>query len=137
MEAERKKRAVILESEGSREAAINKAEGAKRARILASEAHMQEKINEANGVARAMELQAESRQKGLDMVAAALSTPGGQNAASLTLAEQYMTAFGHLAQTSNTVIMPANVADANAMVTQALSVYNALSNGNAMKGNGR
>lgn len=49
VEAERRKRAAILESEGKREAAINIAEGEKRARILASEASMQEKINEARG----------------------------------------------------------------------------------------
>ena len=36
VEAERKKRAQILDSEGSREAAINVAEGKKRSRILAS-----------------------------------------------------------------------------------------------------
>lgn len=36
VEAERKKRAAILESEGQREAEINVAEGRKRARILAS-----------------------------------------------------------------------------------------------------
>lgn len=36
VEAERKKRAVILESEGSREADINVAEGKRQARILAS-----------------------------------------------------------------------------------------------------
>ncbi|EJW83794.1 hypothetical protein WUBG_05297 [Wuchereria bancrofti] len=44
VEAERRKRAAILESEGKREAAINIAEGEKRARILASEASMQEKL---------------------------------------------------------------------------------------------
>lgn len=36
VEAERKKRAAILESEGIREADINVAEGKKRSRILAS-----------------------------------------------------------------------------------------------------
>ena len=35
--AERRKRASVLESEGSRESAINVAEGAKRAEVLASE----------------------------------------------------------------------------------------------------
>lgn len=36
VEAERKKRAAILESEGTREADINVAEGKRQARILAS-----------------------------------------------------------------------------------------------------
>ncbi len=45
VEAERRKRATILESEGKRDASINVAEGAKRSTILASEAQMQEQIN--------------------------------------------------------------------------------------------
>lgn len=50
VEAERKKRAAILESEGKREADINIAEGLKRSRILASEAVKMEKINWAYGL---------------------------------------------------------------------------------------
>ncbi|KAF7636340.1 PHB domain-containing protein [Meloidogyne graminicola] len=61
VEAERKKRAVILESEGFCEAAKNKAEGEKSARILASEAQMQEQVNKSMGLAKAAE--AEKIQK--------------------------------------------------------------------------
>lgn len=49
VEAERKKRATVLESEGTREAAINVAEGCKQAQILASEGEKAEQINKANG----------------------------------------------------------------------------------------
>lgn len=49
MEAERKKRATVLESEGTRESAINVAEGRKQAQILASEGEKQEQINKAAG----------------------------------------------------------------------------------------
>lgn len=49
VEAERKKRAAILESEGIREAEINVAEGKKQSRILTSEANKVEQINEAHG----------------------------------------------------------------------------------------
>ncbi|CAG2111501.1 unnamed protein product, partial [Medioppia subpectinata] len=49
VEAERKKRAAVLESEGRREAEINIAEGMKRSRILASEAIKTEQINSAEG----------------------------------------------------------------------------------------
>jgi regulator of protease activity HflC (stomatin/prohibitin superfamily) len=126
VEAERKKRAAILESEGSREAAINRAEGEKRSRILASEANMQEKINEATGFARAIELQAAARRKGLELVAESLVKDGGADAASLAVAEQYMTAFTGLAKESNTIILPANASDANSMVTQAMSIYKQL-----------
>ena len=36
----------------------------------------------------------------------------------LTVAEQYVQAFGNLAKTSNTVILPANTSDAASMVAQ-------------------
>lgn len=44
-EAERKKRAIILESEGFRQSAINKAEGEKAAAVLASEAQRDAAVN--------------------------------------------------------------------------------------------
>jgi regulator of protease activity HflC (stomatin/prohibitin superfamily) len=50
VEAERKKRAAVLESEGMREAEINVAEGKKKARILSSEAFRTEQINSAEGI---------------------------------------------------------------------------------------
>ena len=49
MEAERKKRANILDSEGDRESAINRAEGLRQSTILASEAVRIEQINKAKG----------------------------------------------------------------------------------------
>ncbi|KAG8297060.1 Stomatin-like protein 2, mitochondrial [Homalodisca vitripennis] len=73
VEAERKKRAAILESEGVRAADINVAEGKRTARILASEAEKQEQINKASGEAAAMLAVAEARAKGLQLVAKALS----------------------------------------------------------------
>ena len=51
MKAEREKRAVILSSEGQRDAAINVAEGEKQQVIKQSEATRQQQINEAEGQA--------------------------------------------------------------------------------------
>ncbi|TKR59596.1 hypothetical protein L596_029244 [Steinernema carpocapsae] len=130
VEAERRKRAAILESEGKRDAAINIAEGQKTARILASEAAMQEKINEAEGQKRSIELKAMARQTALNLVAESLNKQGGQNAASLTVAEQYVSAFQNLAKDTNTIIVPQNVSDVNAMVAQAMTVYSKLSGAN-------
>lgn len=56
VEAERKKRATVLESEGTREAAINVAEGRKQAQILASEGEKAEQINKAAGGCHYMQL---------------------------------------------------------------------------------
>ena len=54
MRAEREKRAVVLQSEGQRDAAINTAEGEKQQVIKASEAKRQQQINEAEGEAAAI-----------------------------------------------------------------------------------
>lgn len=118
VEAERKKRAAILESEGVREADINVAEGKRQARILASEADRQEQINKAAGEAAAMLAVAEARSAGLKLVAGALQKDLGPNAASLSIAEQYVSAFNKLAKTNNTLILPANAGDVSSLVAQ-------------------
>lgn len=120
VEAERKKRAAILESEGIREADINVAEGKRQARILASEAERQEQINKATGEAAAILSIAEARAGGLKVVAQALEEQSGPNAASLSVAEQYVQAFNKLAQTNNTLILPANAGDVSSLVAQVI-----------------
>ncbi|XGW20990.1 hypothetical protein V3C99_004168 [Haemonchus contortus] len=126
VEAERKKRAAILESEGHRESAINKAEGEKRAAILASEAREAEQINVARGQAEALRINAEAKAQAIERIAAALNQKGGDGAASLTVAQQYVEAFQHLAKESNTVILPASLSEPSSMVAQALTLYNSI-----------
>jgi regulator of protease activity HflC (stomatin/prohibitin superfamily) len=123
MRAEREKRAVILSSEGQRDAAINSAEGEKQQVIKASEARRQQQINEAQGQAEAILAVATATASGIRQVADAIQQPGGLEATQLRVAEQYVTQFGHLAQESNTVILPANVADVASMVSVAMRVY--------------
>ncbi|XP_045501966.1 stomatin-like protein 2, mitochondrial [Colias croceus] len=123
VEAERRKRAAILESEGVRAADINVAEGKRQARILASEAEKQEQINKASGEAQAMLAIAEARARGLQRVAAALGAPDSKHAASFSIAEQYVAAFNKLARTNNTLILPANAGDVSNLVAQAMSIY--------------
>ena len=40
------------------------------------------------------------------------------NAVSMNVAEQYVSAFGNLAKTNNTVILPSNTGDVSSMVAQ-------------------
>ncbi|KAK3927559.1 Stomatin-like protein 2, mitochondrial [Frankliniella fusca] len=126
VEAERKKRAAILESEGQREAAINVAEGRKRARILASEADKLEQVNRAEGEAEAVLAIAKARAQGLNSVAESLAKAHGKSAASLVVAEQYVTAFEKLARTNNTLILPSNAGDISNAVGQAMSIYSTI-----------
>jgi regulator of protease activity HflC (stomatin/prohibitin superfamily) len=124
MRAEREKRAVILTSEGARDAAINTAEGDKQQVIKASEARRQQQINEADGQAAAILSVARATAEGIRHVASAMREPGGMEATQLRVAEQYVHQFGMLAQHSNTVILPANVADVAGMVATAMRVFN-------------
>src|SRR5881227_1898617 len=102
MRAEREKRAVILTSEGERDAAINQAEGVKQQVIKASEAKKQQQINEAEGAASAILAIAHATAEGLRKVADATQVQGGYEAVQLRVAEQYIGKFGELAKSSNT-----------------------------------
>ncbi|HBL08061.1 MAG TPA: SPFH/Band 7/PHB domain protein [Acidimicrobiaceae bacterium] len=62
MKAERTRRAVVLEADGVREAAITRAEGEKQALILASEAVKQQAILEAQGEAEAIQAVADAER---------------------------------------------------------------------------
>src|SRR5690349_17410490 len=122
MRAEREKRAVILASEGERDAAINQAEGQKQQVIKASEAKKQQQINEADGAAAAILAIAQATAEGLRKVAETIQVPGGQEAVQLRVAEQYITKFGELAKTNNTLILPASVSDVGSMIAVAMNV---------------
>ena len=122
MRAEREKRAVILTSEGTRDAAINTAEGMKQEVIKQSEARKQQQINEAEGQAAAITSVATATAAGIRSVAEAIKVPGGQEAVQLRVAEQYIGQFGELAKESNTIVLPANVADVGSMVALAMKL---------------
>jgi regulator of protease activity HflC (stomatin/prohibitin superfamily) len=122
MRAEREKRAVILTSEGARDAAINTADGAKQEVIKQSEARKQQQINEAEGQASAIMAVATATAEGIRRVAEAIKLPGGYEAVQLRVAEQYIGQFGELAKSSNTLVLPANVADVGSMIALAMKV---------------
>src|SRR5512138_3129857 len=104
MRAEREKRAVVLTSEGERDAKINQAEGDKQRVIKQSEANRQQQINEAQGEAEAILAVATATAEGLRRVAEAVSGTGGREAMQLRVAEDYIRQFGNLAQKSNTLV---------------------------------
>ncbi|XP_035167244.1 stomatin-like protein 2, mitochondrial isoform X1 [Oxyura jamaicensis] len=133
VEAERRKRATVLESEGMRESAINVAMGQKQAQILVSEAEKAEQINKAAGEANAMLVRAKAKAEAIQLLAAALAQQHGSVAASLSVAEQYVSAFSKLAKDSNTVLLPANTGDITHMVAQALRIYTTLTKTQAAK----
>jgi regulator of protease activity HflC (stomatin/prohibitin superfamily) len=98
MRAEREKRAVILTSEGVRDAKINEAEGEKQRVVKESEAAKVKQINEA------------------------VIDKGGNEAMQLRIAEQYIDEFGSLAKAGNTFVVPANLADLTSMMALATDI---------------
>ena len=122
MRAEREKRALILQSEGQRDAAINNAEGDKQQVIKASEAKKQQNINEAEGQSAAIMSVARATAEGIKQVAEALSAVGGRDAMQLRLAEEYIKQFGLLAKSGTSMIVPATVSDVSSMIAMATSI---------------
>lgn len=122
MRAEREKRAVILTSEGQRDAVVNRADGEKQQVIMASEAARQQQINEAEGEAAALLAVATATAESLRRVAEATQVAGGYEAIQLRVAEDYINRFGELAKESNTLVLPASVADVGAMIAMAMSI---------------
>ncbi|WP_417688981.1 SPFH domain-containing protein [Pseudidiomarina sp.] len=125
MRAERERRAAIAKSEGERQSMINVSEGHKQEVINLSEAEKQKQINEAEGRAREIELIAEATAEGLRKIAASIQQPGGQDAVSLRVAEQYVKEFGNLAKETNTLILPAQLADIGGAVAGLTEVLKA------------
>lgn len=111
-EAERRKRAEILDSEGERQAYINVAEGKKKAAIL-----------EAEGGAAAILARAEASAEAINRLSVAIGKRGGNDAVSLQVAEKYVEAFGRVAKESTTLLLPAASSDPAIMVASALAIF--------------
>ena len=137
MTAERQKRARILESEGIRQAQINESEGQRQAQInlaegycakmvMESQASLDDQINRAKGEAGAIEILSLATAKSIEAIAASLTQTGGDQAASLQIAEKYIDAFKNLAKEGNTIILPSNLQHPSMMITEAMAIYEKL-----------
>lgn len=122
MQAEREKRSVILESEGKKQFAINMAEGEKARVVLESEAQKLQQINQAEGEAEAIKQVALATAESIRVVAESIQAKGGMEALQLKVAEDYIEQFGKIAKVSNTMILPANLADVSGVIATAMSV---------------
>jgi regulator of protease activity HflC (stomatin/prohibitin superfamily) len=131
MRAEREKRAVVLTSEGVRDAKINEAEGEKQRVVKESEAAKIQQINEAQGEAEAILAVATATAEGLRKVANAVVDQGGPEAMQLRIAEQYIGEFGNLAKAGNTFVVPANLGDLTSMMALATDIVKGKQGGGA------
>ncbi|MGB9991899.1 SPFH domain-containing protein [Massilia sp. SM-13] len=120
--AERGKRALIAASEGRKQEQINIATGEREASIARSEGDKQAAINRAQGEAAAIVAIADATATALRQVGAAIRDPGGEEAVNLKVAEKYVEAFGELAKTNNSLIVPANLGDMSGLIATAMQV---------------
>ncbi len=120
--AEREKRALIAASEGRRQEQINIATGAREAAIARSEGDKQAEINKAQGEAAAITAVAEATAGAIRKIAEAIESPGGGAAVQLKVAEKAIEAYGELARTNNTMIVPGNMTEVSGLIATAMAV---------------
>ncbi|MDO9093467.1 MAG: SPFH domain-containing protein [Rubrivivax sp.] len=120
--AEREKRALIAASEGRRQEQINIATGEREAFIARSEGEKQAEINNAQGEAEAIKAVADATAHAIRIVAEAIQAPGGEQAVQLKVAEKAVEAYGQLARTNNTMIVPGNMSEVSALIGTAMTL---------------
>lgn len=138
MTAEREKRSVILTAEGVKTSAITEAEGLKAARVLdaeaakseqvlAAEAFKESQILDATGKAEAIRLVAEADANALATIGDVASTPSGEAAVLLNLAQDAIAAHQAIAAKSTVVLTDGKTSDNVAnTVAQAIAVSSSL-----------
>jgi regulator of protease activity HflC (stomatin/prohibitin superfamily) len=120
--AEREKRALIAASEGRRQEQINIATGEREAFIARSEGEKQAEINNAQGEAAAILAVAEATANAIRQIAAAIQSPGGEQAVQLKVAERAVDAYQNLAKVNNTMIVPGNMSEVAALIGTAMTL---------------
>lgn len=120
VEAERFKRAEILESEGDKESRINSSKGEREEAINLSRGERQRRINVAEGQARSIEIVTEANAEGLRLVGEAIRKPGGQTAVSLQISRQYLDQLGRILEVSEVQVLPPEAARLQGALASAL-----------------
>ena len=121
--AEREKRALIAASEGRRQEQINIATGEREASIARSEGEKQADINKAQGEAAAITAVADATADAIRKIAAAIQQPGGEQAVQLKVAEKAVDAYGLLARTNNTMIVPGHMGEVAGLIGTAMALF--------------
>ena len=124
--AEREKRALIAASEGRKQEQINIANGERESFIARSEGQKQADINQAQGEAAAILAVAEATAQAIRTIAASIQQPGGDQAVQLKVAESAIEAYGKLAKTNNTMIVPGNMTEVASLVGSAMAMMKAV-----------
>lgn len=123
LESEGYRQKLINQSEGERQGAINEAQGAAEAiRVKASaEAESIRLLADAN--AMSTRVAAEATADGLRSIAKAIAADGGDQAMVQQLAERYVSELAEMAKNTNMIVVPDKPNDISGVVATALSMY--------------
>ena len=65
---------------------------------------------------------ADATADAITKIAAAIRQPGGEQAVQLKVAEKAVEAYGQLAKTNNTMIVPGNMSEVSALIGTAMTL---------------
>lgn len=128
--AERNRREMVLQAEGNKQRAQLESEGLKISLTNESEGNLIRVRNEAEaakskllleaeGESEAIRLKADASAQAIRVIAAEIIKAGGQDAAKLAVAKQYIEMYGEMGSKSNTIMFNERPADINSLLAQA------------------
>ena len=132
--AERLRRAEVLESEGYRQKLINQSEGERQGAINAAQGQAESmrlkataEADQIKAIAEAQaastRMAAEATADGLRAIAQAVSEEGGKDAMVQRLADKYVSELAEMAKQSNLVIVPDRPNDISGVVATAMGMF--------------
>lgn len=107
--AERDRKAIVAKAQGDAQSRVNRSEGLRNELVNRSLGDKQKRINEAQGLASEIRAIADATASSIEVLARALSTPGGMEAMKLQLTEQAIENVGKLADSETRVLLPADL----------------------------
>lgn len=129
LRAEGEKRRAELTSEGVKISLANESEGNKIKVQNEAEAEKTKLLLEAEGQAAALKQVALAQAEALKITAEALNQDGGEEAARLLLAKEYVSMYGQMGQQSNTMLFQDRPADVTSLLAQSMAALTATQKG--------
>ena len=138
--AERARREQVLRAEGDKRGAELTSEGVKISLKNESEGKLIQVTNEAEaekirilrvaeGKGEAIKIQAVAQAEAIEAIAQQLGKDGGQEAAALALAKEYVKMYGEMGSKSNTMFFQESAGNAQSLVVQAMASMKAMNMG--------
>lgn len=121
LRAEGEKRTAELTSEGVKISLKNESEGMLIKIQNEAEASKTRTILEAEAESQAIRLQADAQAEAIAKISAELNKAGGEKAAKLALAREYVEMYGEMGSKSNTMFFNQSAGDINSLLVQAAS----------------